>query len=454
MGISLKLAEFVANTKFEDIPEKVIATQKKSLLDGIAITFGAATLGDGCQQMVSLAEELACGGEGQATVIGFDEKLPAAWAAFANASMAHSLDYGDTHDCSIHSNSATMPAALAAAEWLGGVSGKKFLTALVVGSEVANRLASAPHNLSAAKGFYIPTIYTAYGACAAVASLMDLTAEQVLNAFSFTLCQATCSAELTFSPKTCVRSIREAFTAKAALVSCQMAKEGLIGFPEPFEGKLGFYFAFQNGEYDPDVILNGLGKEFICDRLQFKVWPSCAGTHASINGVLDLVKEYDIKPEEITKVIYHGGGDMLFYPKEIRNAPESSIIAKFSTPYTSAHAIVHGNVTLDSFTYEMLHEQKVRDLAAKFELDDTAQRISEHGAIVEIQTTRGTFKKEIVHVYGTPENPMSEESFAAKIVSCLSKARRPRTEADAKALADVVYSIDTAEDLSALIKLL
>ena len=48
MGISLTLAEFVAGTNYQDIPKKVIDVQKKSVLDGIAITFGAATLGDGC----------------------------------------------------------------------------------------------------------------------------------------------------------------------------------------------------------------------------------------------------------------------------------------------------------------------------------------------------------------------------------------------------------------------
>ena len=116
MNISKALAEFVVRTSFEDIPSYVIQNQKKSIMDAVGITYGASTLGDGCLQMVQLAEELAAGGRGEATVLGFDKKLPVSWAAFANAAMAHSLDFGDTHQRStIHSNSSSFPAALAVA---------------------------------------------------------------------------------------------------------------------------------------------------------------------------------------------------------------------------------------------------------------------------------------------------------------------------------------------------
>ena len=131
MNFSKKLAEFVVNTHFDDIPQYVIETQKKSVLDAVGITLGAATLGDGCQACVELATENSYGAKGDATVIGFNRKLPAPWAAFANASMAHSLDFGDTQmHAIVHSNASTFPAALAIAERLGNVDGKTLLAAL------------------------------------------------------------------------------------------------------------------------------------------------------------------------------------------------------------------------------------------------------------------------------------------------------------------------------------
>ena len=46
MDISRKLAEFTANTRFEDIPKEVVEVEKRSILDNIAIISGGAG-GDG-----------------------------------------------------------------------------------------------------------------------------------------------------------------------------------------------------------------------------------------------------------------------------------------------------------------------------------------------------------------------------------------------------------------------
>jgi len=459
MGVSYTLAQFVANTKFEDIPKEVIDVQKKSVLDGIAITFGAATLGDGCKQMVKVAENLAAGGRGEATVIGFDEKLPAAWAAFANASMAHSLDFGDTHSTNIHSNSSTLPAALAAAEKLGNVDGKKLLTALVLGSEIAARLAGARSPQTHQTGFFMPTILTAFAATTAVAKLMDLTADEIVNAWSFTLCQTTCSNELLNSPKTCVRSIREAFAAKIAHVSCEMAKGGLIGFPEPFEGKFGFFFAYDSegtGAFNEEKLIGTLGKYFVSQELTFKVWPCCFGTHASLNSVLNLVKEHDIKPEEITRVHCHisKGNEMLFAPEEIRKRPSSSIIAKFSIPYTSAHGIIYGTVDLGSFTQERLNDKRILDLASKFTYFADPEINDGRFAEVTIYTARGEFKTTVTAPLGTPQHPMDYDSFMAKMRTCMQNAIRPRSDEEIRKITDTVLALDTLPDIAQLMALL
>ena len=145
MDITYQLGEFVEKTAYSDIPYETIKVQKASVLDNIGNILGASGIGDGCSDALNVAEQLSCGGTGEATVIGFGKKLPAMWTAFANASMAHSLDFGDSFSAcggSGHPNSSTFPAALAVAEKLN-ISGKEFLTALVLGSEIACRLSIA-----------------------------------------------------------------------------------------------------------------------------------------------------------------------------------------------------------------------------------------------------------------------------------------------------------------------
>ena len=38
------------------------------------------------------------GSREEAGIIGFDKKISACWAAFANGSMSHSLDFGDAYE--------------------------------------------------------------------------------------------------------------------------------------------------------------------------------------------------------------------------------------------------------------------------------------------------------------------------------------------------------------------
>ena len=459
MKIANKLAEFIERTNYEDIPADVIETQKKSIMDAVAITLGASTLGDGCAQMVDIAEELSAGGRGEASVIAFDKRLPAVWAAFANASMAHSLDFGDTHQRStIHSNSSSLPAALAYAEKAGNVSGKQLLTALVLGSETAIRIALAANKNSTENGFYIPTIYSSFGATAAVAKLMGLSADQIVSAFSFNLCQTTCSSELINSPKTAVRSVREAFAARNAIVACCMARDGLLGFDDPFEGKLGFYHAFVYDSYDAEKALAGLGEHFEAGDLSFKVWPCCFGNHSALTAVSDIMRTDGVGPDDVRHIQVSIGAQnrMLFEPLAERRNPETSIIGKFSTPFTLACLLVNGSVDLGSFSSENLHSERIRALAAKVDYTymDEWQRGRETWAKVVMDTAKGTFERLVTSPFGTPENPMSDEAFDAKFDSCARNAVHPRTQERLDEIKRTIRNLENVEDIVALSSLL
>ncbi len=77
-------------------------------------------------------------------------KIPAPYAALGNALVAHAFDFDDTHERGdMHAYAVVFPAALAAAERAGGVSGEQLLTALTVGVDVAYRLGSASSGIAA-----------------------------------------------------------------------------------------------------------------------------------------------------------------------------------------------------------------------------------------------------------------------------------------------------------------
>ena len=455
MDITRKLAEFTANTHFEDIPAEVIEVEKRSILDNIAIISGGVD-GDGCRQFVEFAEEMSAGGKGEATLLGYGKKLPAIWAAFANASMVMALDFSDTSQtATIHPNTSTFTVCLALAEKLGGVSGKDFLTAMVCGSEVACRLARATQaSRFAMYGYYMPPVFTSFGATAAACKLLGLNADQIIDAWSLNLSQYICSSELTKNKETPIRSVREAFGAKAAMSSALLAAKGIKGFKDPFEGEQGFYKAYFQNDYDPEPVLKDLGRLWEAQNLVFKPWPCCMGNHGCINAAMNIMKANDIKPEDITalKAEAPSTARVVLEPTEDKKRPKNAINAKYSMPYTVSTAIIDGQVTLSSFEQDKLARPEILTLADKFSHklnDDWAQdpEMKTAGRLT-IETKDGrSFTELVVKTLGNPLNPMTDEAFAAKFHSCMDLADAPRTRDEQDQIMEHVKSLETINDM-------
>ena len=462
MSLTYELGQFVEKTTFEDIPKETIEAQKKSVLDNIGNILGASGIGEGCKEAVKTAEQLSAGGEKEATIIGFKKKLPVAWAAFANASMSHSLDFGDSYSgkgFAVHPNASTFPAALAVAEKLD-VDGKTFLTALVLGSEIACRIGMSTNHKMDADGFYPPVITTSYGATASVAKLLGLDAKQFCNAVSFNLCQATCSSEIINNKETDVRSIRECFAAKSAVVSGYMAQNGIKGFEQPLEGKLGFFHAYGRGDSIPERALENLGTYYHSGKIVFKPWPSCLGTHTAIDASIELANKYDIKPEEIDRVHLKvsQANVVLVEPPEVKKAPESGIIAKFSDFYASAIGLTKRSCGLRDYSQEAFHDPKLRELMSKYtyEIMDDWDRNSGKGlwTDVTIYTKRGVFHELKEVPYGADSRPMPYSEICKKMRENASVALNPLTSEKLDKLQNMIEHLDELNSIRELTKLL
>ena len=462
MDITKKLAEFAADLRYEDIPSSVLEVEKRSILDNIAIISGGVN-GDGCREFVEFAEEMAAGGKGEATLLGYGKKLPAIWAAFANASMVMALDFSDTSQtATIHPNTSTFTVSLALAEKLGGVSGKSFLTAMIVGSEVACRLARATvASRFAMYGFYMPPVFTSFGATAAACKLLGLNADQFIDAWSLNLSQYICSSELTKNKETPIRSVREAFGAKSAMSSALLAAKGIKGFKDPFEGEQGFYKAYFQNDYDPEPVLKDLGTLWESANLVFKPWPCCMGNHGCINAAMNIMKTKHIKPEDITalKAEAPATARVVLEPTEDKKRPRNAINAKYSMPYTVSTAIIDGSVTLSSFEQDKLSRPDVLALADKFshtlnaEWDkDPAMKTAGR---LTIETKDGrSFTELVIQTLGNPLNPMTDDAFAAKFHSCMDIALCPKSRSQQDAILEMAGNIEEVKDIRDLAALL
>ena len=137
MGATEKIARFIVDTSYEDIPRNAVEKAKRTALDCL----GAALAGVGepvSQAITGYVTKL--GGPSQASVFGAGLKVSVQDAALANGSIAHALDYDDCGVKIGHPSVLVLPAVLSLGEHLG-VSGQDILTAYILGLEVEGKMA-------------------------------------------------------------------------------------------------------------------------------------------------------------------------------------------------------------------------------------------------------------------------------------------------------------------------
>ncbi|NLK73369.1 MAG: MmgE/PrpD family protein [Clostridiales bacterium] len=305
----------------------------------------------------------------------------------------------------------------------------------------------------------MPPVLNAFGATAAVGKLLDLSESQMLDAISLTLCQATCSSELTNNSESPIRSVRDAFAAKIGVMSAQLAKRGIIGFKEPFEGSRGFYHAFARNDCDLTKLTEKLGEVYESGNISFKPWLSCRGTHPNIDGIRRILSQQHIEPEEIVNVhlvVSAVNAKLLCEPSEVKKKPQSPINAKFSLPFTVAIALIYGNVTLDHYNEKIIKDPNVLKLAEKvtYEIDPSMPKYKSLQSITTIHTKNQVFSQTVTEPLGSMDNPMTEEALVEKFLNCLKYSAKEYSEAESRELAEMILNIDSYRNVNDLIKYL
>src|SRR5260370_831258 len=178
------LAAYVANLKFEDIPQEVLERAKVLTLDFLGSAIRARRDAESTPSLLKMLEALALDGSGESTVFGDSKTWTPSVAALLNGALGPSLDFDDTHaDSSLHPSGPVVPAAFAVGE-LVGASGRDDRGEHVAGYEVCCRLGNALDPTSHyARGFHPTATAGTYGAAAAAAKLFGLSKDRIIPAF-------------------------------------------------------------------------------------------------------------------------------------------------------------------------------------------------------------------------------------------------------------------------------
>lgn len=465
IGPTRQIAEYVANLRYEDLPQPLVQLIKQCVLDTLGVSLAATTLSPEAKLVADYVDEL--GGKPVASIWGFGRKAPAPWAVFVNGSLGHMVDYDDV-GAGGHVSIVTIPVALAVAEKLGGVSGRDFITAIAAGTDIHTRLNAAIRipDWTIAEGWFPTQMFGFISGAATAAKLQGADADTIENAFGIAFTQMSGSRQMAVGEATHLRSMQAGFSGQGAVLAADLAARGIVGSKEVLEGRYGIFKTYVRTDPDWDAMLQGLGTTFpLLDLHGFKVWPACGYTRPTNAAIRELRERHALRPDEVESITVIGGTGatrLLSEPLDAKRRPKLAIDGKYSIPFTSAVMMAKGNVTLRDYTDEGLRDPAVLAMADKvtYRIDaDAALPVGGHSALsrptVEIRMTDGRVVScRPDGVPGDPHHPVSDDLLDAKFRDCVSFSATPVAEQNVQRAIDAIRDLENIADATNIVRLL
>jgi len=416
-----KFADFCEQLRYEDLPHDVIKRTKLLILDTVGIIIRARHDAESTSSLVSAIEKLEMA-NGSCQVFSDNKSYSPSAAALLNGTLAHSLDFDDTHaEASLHSSAPILAAALAAAE-MNKSSGQELITACVVGYEIQIRLGLAGGSSSHyKKGFHPTATCGIFGAAAAAGYLMGLTKEQYISAFGIALSQSAGSMQfLTDGAWTKRSHVGQA--AQNGLSCAIMAAEGFKGPSKAFEGQWGYFQSYASGG-NMEKAIDGLGKKFETLNLGVKPYPSCRYSHAAIDGIIELKNELGFSTAELDDIdigLSETALNIIGYPLSDKQNPKSVVDGQFSMPFCAAVTVKSGGLKWDDYKNH-LNDSDTLSLCNKIKVSpdkDAEECCPEYmSAKVKVVVKGKKYEKFVKIPKGEPENFMEDSEFISKFRS-------------------------------------
>lgn len=458
-GLSGRLGRFAEETASAPLKPGVMAAVVRSILDviGVAIA-GHAEHPVGAAHAVASNHRAV---EAGATTWVWGDSLPPSSAAMVNGTMAHALDFDDTHLPSVlHPSAPVVPGVLAAAE-ASSASGSTTLAAVAVGLEIACRLGMAGYDPELGNsiffehGFHATSICGALGAAAGAAIAMGGDGDTVDHAIAIAASLGSGILEANRVGGD-VKPFHCGWAAHAGVTAAQLALAGMTGPYSALEGGFGLFAAFTRGWFDEDAIIGELGDRWEVTRLFTKPYPTNHFTHSGIDAALAL--RHQIDPESVTAIELGVAAPTLrtiAEPAGEKARPRSGHHGRFSGPFTVATALLGESglgVSRDDFTDDSVSDPRKLRLASLVTCvaDDKASAVfpNQFPGVLRVFTADGhVLEHRVDYTRGGPERPLSpaelETKFRLNVEPVLGSDETTLLIAELERLGDARH-VDTA----------
>jgi 2-methylcitrate dehydratase PrpD len=453
-------AAFVENVGFGDIPAEAVRIGTRCLLDGLGL-FVAGSEEDSVRLLAEEAEQM--GGQPDALLLGRgNKKVPAPMAARVLGTAGHAHDWDDSqvsldpahiYGLLTHPTIPPLTSALVTAQKLGGIDGKTFMLAFLTGFEVECKISEWMLPQHYVRGMHSSGTVGTFGAYAAAAKLMSLTGDALRSGFGIA---ASFAAGIRCNFGTMTKPLHVGRAAENGVTAALLAARGFTADPDALDGPWGFY-AVQGGGVSDEKVSQGFGKTWsiIEPGVSIKPYPCGVLTHPTIDLMLKLITEHDVKPDEIDAVKVYAGTNIL---KPIRYPVAANHLqAKFSMPAALAMIALERKAGKREFSDEFVGGEPMQAMQRRIstELDAEIEKMGfdKMRSRVAIRLRDGlTVEGWADERYrGGPENPLSDTDLEAKVRSCCEGVLDAEKQA---ALIDAAWSVARLPDASKLMQII
>jgi len=420
------IADFVANTRYEDLPADLISKGKNHILDCVACGLAGA-VSEASVISLGYLRQSGCG-PGEASVLGTRTRFAPRFAAFMNGLSIHGDDFDDTapqpskdRNGGMHSTGSVFAAALAVAE-RDRRSGRDLMGAMHIGVEVACKLNHAVAARHYESGYHATSSINVFGIAAAVARLLRLDEVGVNRALGVAASQ---SSGLRENFGTMVNPFHSGHAAECGTVAAELVARGLTAATDILEAPRGFFNAAAGG-YEAGAIMGRLGVPwaFLDPGMWIKPYPCGALTHPAMTALLDLSKSGQVGPETIRAVRIQTNGRIA--NTLIHNRPKNALQAKFSMPFCAAICLVRRQATLAEFSDDVVRDPAIQDMIGRITYTPYERVEADYTnvtTLIAVDLVDGrTIEVRADYGKGNPRNPMTFKDIAEKLRGCGSYA--------------------------------
>lgn len=459
-SLAHRLATYAHGLRWEDIPEPVLREAKRRIIDSLGCAMGAISTGSEPASIAIQVAQLASAATGGSTVLTTRHKTTPDLAAFATGVMFRYLDFNDTYLSLEPAHPSDNIAPILAVAEAEKRNGRDVLTAIILAYEIQCRLCDAAS--IRARGWDHVT-YGSFSAGLASGKLFGLSADQLVHVQGLAATPNNAMRQTRVGELSNWKGCAFANASRNAVFAAMLAKCGMTGPSEIFEGEMGFWKQV-SGRFELPTLGGENGRstkadDFMLTKTYVKHFPAEYHSQSAIEAALELRAELggadlDKLIDSITIESFDAAVDIIAGFVE-HWAPESRETADHSMPYCVSAALMDGDITLDSFTKERIHEPRLRALIQKVKVNRNADMTAGYPDgipnLLVIRTTDGReVKKEIRYPLGHAKNTMQDSDVEDKF---RAMAERVMPKDDVDDILAALWKFDECEDVGRIFAL-